>query len=53
MKSAIFVKTIKFFSKLGRGVKNFGGNVQMSFLIEDDKLLQKYSKIWNKVESER
>ena len=31
--------------------KTFGGDIRMFFLMEDDKLLKKYNKIWNKVEN--
>ena len=30
-------------------VNNFPGDMRLSFLIEDDKLLDKYKKIWDKV----
>ena len=29
--------------------KNFGGDIRMSSYIEDDKLPEKYSKIWDEV----
>ena len=29
--------------------KNFARDLHMSFLIDDDKLLEKYNKIWDKV----
>ena len=35
--------------KIRGRAKNFGGYIRMSFLTEDDKLLQKYNKIWDNV----
>ena len=37
------------FPKMRECEKNFARDLHMSFLIDDDKLLEKYNKIWDKV----
>ena len=37
------------FPKMRECEKNFARDLHMSFLIDDNKLLEKYNKIWDKV----
>ena len=38
-----------FFPKMSAYIRDFDENKHMSFLMQDDKLLEKYNQIWEKV----
>ena len=40
-----------FLSKIGAYRKDFNETKYMSFLIKDDKLLEKYNEIWERVKN--